>query len=154
MQILATRKRAACTLPLYEYRILVPIDQLLRNRAALISERCDDRISGCPHARLRDVIAPLDWLRMKHGLDRDETGRDIARIAKHIEAVLIAGLYPEMTANPVPALFPAPDDPGDSTIITRMNEIADGYRFLYRRALPTITAEGFGLRLPEPGSPT
>ncbi|WP_454887327.1 hypothetical protein [Sphingomonas oryzagri] len=153
MQILATRKRVAGTLPLYEYRILVPIDHLLRNRAALISERCNDPISGGPHARLHDVIAPIDWLRMKPGLDRDEKGRDIARIAEHIEAVLIAALYPEVTVNPVPALFSAPDDPGDSTIITAMNEIADGYRFLYRRALPTITAEGFGLRLPEPGTP-
>lgn len=153
MQILATRKRVAGRPPLYEYRILVPLDQLLRNRAALTPARSDYGFEGGPYAHLPDVIAPIDWLRMKPGLERYEIGCDVARIAQHIEAVLLAAIYPEMTANPVPALFPAPDRLGDSIVVTSMNEIADGYRFLRNRALATITAEGFGLRLPEPAEP-
>lgn len=148
MQILATRKRIAGTLPHYEYRLLVPFDQIDPRRSRLIANRSDYGVPGGPHARLPDILAPLDWLRMSPGLTRYEVGRDIDRVARHLEAVFIASLYPEMTANPVPLIFHGTADLEDAIIVTAINDITDGYRFLRHDDPATLTAERFHLVAP------
>ena len=67
MQILATRKRVSGTLPHYEYRLFVPFDQLSEERQRLIHYRTDFGTRQGLHARLADVIAPIEYLRMPPG---------------------------------------------------------------------------------------
>ncbi len=145
MRIIASRKRISGMPPLYEYRLVVPLDQLPSNRVALIATRSDFGIPGGLHARLADVIAPLDWLRMEPGPERHDLGRDIRRVAKHLETVFLTALYPELTASPVPLLLQVDEEPGDSLIDATINEITDGYRFLRNADPASITAERFQL---------
>lgn len=147
MHILASRKRIAGTLPLAEYRILVPYEELTPTRSALISMRSNYGIQGGPYARLPEVIAPLDWLRMEPGLAKYDTGRDIDRIAKQIEAVLLHVVFPEMTANPVPPIYRASREIGTTVVAATINDISDGYRFLHRKGVTHSGDAPFGLRL-------
>lgn len=145
MHIIASRKRISGTPPLYEYWFVAPLDQFPSNRVALIATRSDFGIPGGPHARLPEIIAPLDWLRMEPGLAKHDLGRDIRRVANHLEAAFLAALYPELTANPVPLLVQIDEEPGDSLIEATINDITDGYRFLRNADPARITAERFHL---------
>ncbi|BAI98993.1 hypothetical protein Sj15T_09910 [Sphingobium sp. TA15] len=147
MQILAARKRIAGTLPLAEYRILIPFDAITPTRSALISMRSNYGVEGGPYARLPEVIAPLDWLRMEPGLAKYDAGRDIDRIAKQIEAVLLHAIFPEMTANPVPPIYRSPREITTTVIRAHINDISDGYRFLHRKGVTPSGDAPFGLQL-------
>ncbi|WP_454887923.1 hypothetical protein [Sphingomonas oryzagri] len=150
MHIIAARKRISGMPPLHEYRLVVPFGQLPANRAALIATRSDYGIPGGPHARLRDVIAPIDWLRMKPCPEKHALGRDIDRVAQHLEAAFLTAVYPELTARPVPLLVPFDGDLDDCLVEVAINEITDGYRFLRNADPAGITAERFHLAvLPE-----
>ena len=145
MHIIAARKRISGMPPLYEYRLVVPYGQLSANRAALIATRSDYGIPGGPHARLQDVIAPLDWLRMEPCPDKHALGRDIGRVAQHLEAAFLTAVYPELTVSPIPQLVRIEDDLADGLVEATINEITDGYRFLRNDDSARITAERFRL---------
>lgn len=145
MQILATRRRIAGTLPHFEYRIFVPFDQISVERQNLIPNRSDYGFKGGPWARMREVIAPMDYLRMAPGLSRHDCGRPIEALSKRIEAILLGALYPEMTAVVVPIVLAVPSNPDDSLIFTDISDISG--RFLALNQLgERLTSEGLGLR--------
>ena len=148
MHILASRKRTAGAALLYEYRLVTPLHQLPPNRVVLIATRSDFGVPGGYHARLRDVIAPLDWLRMEPCPAKRDLGRDIERVAKHLEAAFLTAIYPEIIANPISQLVELDTAWDDSLVDATINEITDGYRFLRNADLPSLTAERFQLAMP------
>ena len=149
MEILATRTRVTGTLPQYEYRLLVPFDELPAERQRLIHYRTNFGKAGGPYARLTEVIAPIDYLRMEPGLARFDVGRTIASVAKRLEAKLIAALYPEMTAPIVPILFLAAEELDDAMIFTRTQELVGRFDWI-ASMIGELDASGFGLSLLEP----
>ena len=130
MEILATRTRITGTLPLFEYRLFVPLDGLSPERQRLIHYRTNFGRIGGPFARMPEIIAPMEYLELEPGLRRHEVGQKIARAAKRIETVLIAALYPEMTARPVPLLFQAAEEHNDAMIFTRADDLVGRYEWL------------------------
>lgn len=145
MQILATRKRVTGTVPQYEYRLLVAFDQLSAERQALIRYRTNFGKVGGPFARLTEVIAPMDYLKMEPGLCRFDVGRTIAGVAKRIEALVVAALYPEMTAPIVPILFLAESELDDCEIHTHTGDLVGRFDWLARMA-GQLSAADLGLR--------
>ncbi|MET0374655.1 MAG: hypothetical protein ABW128_10410 [Rhizorhabdus sp.] len=144
MEILATRKRITGTLPHYEYRLFVPFDQLSDERQRLIHYRTDFGTRQGLHARLADVIAPIEHLRMPPGLRRHDLGRGIATIAKRVETLLIAAIYPEMTAVLVPILFLASEEHNDAQVFTCTMDLVCRFAWLAER-IDHLTAAGLAL---------
>lgn len=144
MDILVTRKRIKGTLPHYEYRLFVPFDQLTPERQRLIHYRTDFGKAGGPHARLTEVIAPIDYLRMEPGLARFDVGRSIATVAKRIEARIIGALFPEMTAPIVPILYLGTSNLDDAQIFTRTGDLVGRFDWLARMA-GELSADDLGL---------
>lgn len=147
MEILSTRKRIAGTLPYYEYRLFVPFDQLSVERQGLIHYWTDFGRVGGPFARLSEVIAPIAYLRMEPGLTKFDIGREIAGVAKRVEATIIAALYPEMTAEAVPPLFLADQELDDALIFTRVDDLIGRYEWL-ARVTGDFKAGDLGLDVP------
>ena len=74
MRIIVARRRIRGTLPHFEYRVLIPFDQISIERQNLIHTRSDYGIKSGPWARTSEVIAPMAHLRMPPGLVRYEVG--------------------------------------------------------------------------------
>lgn len=146
MQIVCTRTRSAGSEPLYQYMLLVPFDQLSYERQDRIHYRTDfgGKRHGCPHARLPEVIAPIDYLRLPPGLEKQRQGGEIYRIGRRIEALLVAGLYPEMVYPILPPLFRALEELDDAQIFTRTDDLTGRYAELAAR-IDTLTAAELGL---------
>jgi hypothetical protein len=130
MEILATRTRITGRLPFFQCRLFVSLDGLSPERQRLIHYRTNFGRIGGPFARMPEVIAPMEFLELEPGLRGHEIGRKIAFTAKLIETVLIAALYPEMTARPVPLLFQAPEERNDGMIFTRTDNLVGRYEWL------------------------
>ncbi len=124
MQIIATRRRVGGTLPLYEYRAFVPFSALAAERQERIHYRCDFARWGEPLARIAEVIAPLDFLRLAPGLDKHDAGRAIAATARAVEATLVRALFPEMTAERVPLLFSGDEGRLDLRLVATIADLA------------------------------
>lgn len=146
MQIVCTRTRSAGAEPLYQYLLLVPFDQLSYERQDRIHYRTDfgGKRHGGPHARLPEVIAPIDYLRLPPGLEKHRLGGEIHRVGRRIEALLVAGLYPEMIDPILPTLFRAPEELDDGQIFTRTDDLTGRFVELAAR-LDTLTAADLGL---------
>lgn len=125
MQIIATRKRIGGTLPLYEYRVFVPLSALSAARQERIHYRCDFAHWGEPLARIAEVIAPIGYLQLAPGIARFEAGHAIAATAKTVEALLVRALFPEMTAERVPILFPGDEGRPDVRLVAVVDDLAD-----------------------------
>ncbi len=150
MQILAARKRIPGTRPLFEYRVLVPFDQIPVERHTLIHYRSDFGFSGCHYARLTEVIAPTAFLRMTPSPAKHDLGLDILTVAKRIEALIVRALYPEMTAERIPIVFCANAEHDDRQTHIDVRDLVDSYRqFAQGTELPST--EAFGLA-PEAGA--
>jgi hypothetical protein len=145
MQILATRRRIAGTLPHFEYRVFVPFDQISVERQNLIPNRSDYGFKGGPWARTREVIAPMDHLRMPPGLAKHDHGRKIEALAKRIDAILLRAVYPEMTATVVPIVLAMPSNPDDALVYTDIADISGRYLSLHA-GFAELTSEDLGLR--------
>ncbi|MCH4894303.1 hypothetical protein GO308_14375 [Sphingomonas sp. SFZ2018-12] len=146
MQIVCTRTRSAGAEPLYQYLLLVPFDQLSYERQDRIHYRTDfgGKRHGGPHARLPEVIAPIDYLRLPPGLEKHRLGGEIYRVGRRIEALLVAGLYPEMSDPILPTLFRAPEELDDGQIFTRTDDLTGRFVELAAR-LDTLTVADLGL---------
>jgi hypothetical protein len=133
MEILATRKRVSGTLPHYEYRLFVPFNQLSDERQRLIHYRTDFGTRQGLHARLADVIAPIEYLRMPPGPQRYDLARGIANIARRVETLLIAAIFPEMSAWLVPILFLAEEEHDDAQVFTSTMDLVCRFAWLDER---------------------
>ena len=133
MQITLTRRRIRGTLPHFEYRVLIPFDEISIERQSLIHIRSDYGVKPGPWARTRDVIAPTTHLRMVPGLERYRRARAIDQLAKRIDALLIHHFFPEMTAPTVPLVFLAETHPDDAVIYTDVVELAGRLEHLANR---------------------
>ena len=123
MQIIATRKRIGGTQPLYEYRIFVPFSALSAARQDRINYRCDFAQRGEPLARIAEVIAPIDYLRLAPGSAKHAAGLALIVTAKTVEAVLVRALFPEMTAERVPLLFHGRDGLADVRLAAIVDDL-------------------------------
>lgn len=144
MQIIATRKRVGGTLPLYEYRILVPFSALSAARHDRIHYRCDFAGWGEPLARIAEVIAPIDYLRLAPGSAKHATAAALAITAKMVEAALVRALFPEMTAERVPLLFHGQDGLADVRLAAIVDDLT-GREAEFAAAGARVTAELLGL---------
>lgn len=146
MQIVCTRTRSAGAEPLYQYLLLVPFDQLSYERQDRIHYRTafGGQRHGGPRARLPEVIAPIDYLRLPPGLEKHRQGREIYRVGRHIEALLVAGAYPEMVYPILPPLFRAVEELDDALIFTRTDDLTGRFSE-FAACLDTLTAAELGL---------
>ena len=146
MQIVCTRTRSAGAEPLYQYLLLVPFDQLSYERQDRIHYRTDfgGKRHGAPHARLPEVIALIDYLRLPPGQERHRRGGEIYRVSRRIEALLVAGLYSEMIYPVLPPLFRTLEEFDDAQIFTRTDDLTGRFAELAAR-LDTLTAADLGL---------
>lgn len=124
MEIIAARKRIGGTLPLYEYRVFVPFSALSPARRERIHYRCDFAQWGGPLARIAEVIAPIDYLRLAPGPAKHAAGAALIATARSVEAVLVSALFPEMTAERVPLLFHGQDGLPDSRLVSPVDDLA------------------------------
>ena len=90
------------------------------------------------------MIAPIDYLRLPPGLEKQRQGGEIYRIGRRIEALLVAGLYPEMVYPILPPLFRALEELDDAQIFTRTDDLTGRYAELAAR-IDTLTAAELGL---------
>jgi hypothetical protein len=146
MQIVCTRTRSAGVDFLYQYLLLIPFDQLSYERQDQIHYRTDfgGKRHGGPHARLAEVIAPIEYLRLDPGPERQRTGSEIYRVARHIEALLVHGLYPEMTEQVVPTLFRGSGEFDDAQIFTRTDDLTGRFSE-FAAQIAGLTAADLGL---------
>ena len=146
MQIVATRTRAAGAEPLFQYMVLVPFDQLSEERQFRIHYRTDfgGRRNREPHARLAEIIAPIDHLRLPPGLERHRQAREILPVARRVEALAIGAIFPEMTAGLIPTLFRAASEFDDVQVFTRTHDLSGSFPDLARR-IDRLTAADLGL---------
>ncbi len=144
MQILVTRKRISGVRPLFEYRVLVPFDQISLERQHLIHYRSNFGFRGALYARLSEIIAPMAFLRMAPSLAKHEHGLDILAVARRLEATIIRALYPEMTADRVPIIFTAEADHDDRQVHTDVDDLIGSYRH-YASGHSALTSDDVGL---------
>lgn len=105
MYVIVSRSRLAGSSPTYQYRALVPLEEVATSRRA----RCvviqallgKERIAA---TRLSDVIAPESWFDRHLAVPCGDAAR-LGLVAKRIEALIIRTIYPEMTAQLPPLLF-------------------------------------------------
>lgn len=146
MQMVATRTRSAGAEPLYQYMLLVPFDQLAEARQARIHYRTDfgGGRRGEPHARLAEVIAPIEHLSLAPGLDRHHEGTAIRAVARRLETILIGAIFPEVVVPLLPSLLLVSSDPSDAQVFTRADDLAGRYGALAPR-IDTLSATALGL---------
>lgn len=144
MKLLAARRRIRGTLPHYEYRVFVPLDEISAERQDLLTTRSDYGFKPGPWARVAEVIAPMDYLRLPPGGLRYDMGRDITAVAKQVETAIIRHLYPEMTAPTVPLVFAAAGEFSDQSTWARTGELTARFNHL-ARDVDSLTAELLGL---------
>ena len=123
METLATRVRVTGTSPRYQYRLYAPFAALSSERQSLIHYHSDFGHRRGLLARITEVIAPMAWLEMAPGLEKAAQGRAIHALADAIEAKVLAALFPEMTASPVPLLFACPDELPDERVSAEVTDI-------------------------------
>ncbi len=90
------------------------------------------------------MIAPIDYLRVPPGVEKHRRGGEIYRVGRRIEALLVAGLYPEMIYPVLPPLFRALEELDDGQIFTRTDDLTGRFAELAAR-LDTLTAADLGL---------
>ena len=122
----------------------MPFDQISAERQSLIHYRCSFGKRGGPFARLTEVIAPMDYLRLAPGLARYDRGLAVARVAKRLETFILAQLFTEMTARIVPILLLVEAEPDDAEIHTRTSDLAGRYDLL-ARIIDDVTASDIAL---------
>ena len=127
MEILSLRTRITGPAPLYEYRVLVPFEAISVERQSLIHYRTGLAKRDGLFARLADVIAPMDNLPTASGLERYQRAQPIITVARRLETIILAVLFPEMTATIAPLLFLVETEPDDAEIHTRIDDIAGRY---------------------------
>ena len=147
VKMLVARRRIRGTLPHYEYRVFVPFDEISAERQALLTNRSDYGFKPGPWARISEVIAPMDYLRLQPGGIRYEMGRAIDAVAKRIEATTVRHVYPEMDAPTLPIVFTAPGEFPDALAWTEAFELTGQFNHLSRSGQP-LTAEALGLASP------
>ena len=123
METLATRVRVTGASPRYQYRLYAPFPALSPERQSLIHYHSDFGHGRGLLARMTEVIAPMSWLEMSPGLEKAAQGRAIHDLAAAIEASVLAALFPEMTASPVPLLFAHPEDLPDERFAATVADI-------------------------------
>jgi hypothetical protein len=147
MNIVVTRSRIAGSLPLYEYRALVPLEALRPERHALVWPIPYPRIAGsgrCAH--IAQVIAPEDWFTLEMRA-RTNLGCRITAVARRIEAVLVRSCFPEMAHDLVPIICRHDADPGDACRWIAVDDLTCAFNQL-EAVIPWISARRFGLAVP------
>lgn len=148
MDIIVTRSRIAGTLPFYEYRALVPADAADAGRRRTVNAVQAPRVAGrIACIRIAQIIAPDRYFLPGNGAS-PETTAAIGRLAKQVETLVVKTVFPEMTADLVPVVFPNQNDSGDSCVWTSVDDLIGAFDRLAHltRALATsdigLTDEG------------
>lgn len=110
MDVIVSRTRLAGPLPIYQYRALVPLDDVAparRARCVIIQAPLAGR--RIASTRLADVIAPDAWFERHLAISFGDAAR-LGFVAKRIEALFIHAIYPEMTSQLPPLAFQLDDE--------------------------------------------
>ncbi|WP_298673141.1 hypothetical protein [uncultured Sphingomonas sp.] len=145
MEIVVTRSRIAGTLPFYEYRALVPVEDVaIERRARTCVVRAPKVAGSVPCLRIAAVIAP-DRFFSPNDAGRCRLAAHIGTVAKRIETLIVRNVFPEMTADTLRPVIPVEHDPGDACVWTDIDDLAGSYdRFAPECDL--LMAFDFGLR--------
>jgi hypothetical protein len=115
MHVIVSRSRISGTLPIYQYRALVPLSEVAaarRGHCMVIGAVLGN--GRVPSTRIADVIAPDAWFERNLAIPCGLAAR-LTLVAKRIEALIIRTVYPEMTANLPPVIFALDHDPGKAS---------------------------------------
>jgi hypothetical protein len=147
MDIIVTRSRIAGSLPLYEYRALVPLGAVSPERCAQVRPIPLPQVAGpgrCVH--IAQVVAPEGWFTLEIPA-RTNLGCRILAVARRIEAVLVRSCFPEMTDDPVPIVCRHDADPGGACRRIAVDDLTGAFNRI-EAWMPWISATRLGLADP------
>ncbi|AMK23260.1 MULTISPECIES: hypothetical protein [Sphingomonadaceae] len=143
MDIIVTRTRIRGTLPFYEYRALVPAEDIGTDRRALVSCVAAPRVAGrLACVRLAQIIAPDRYFLIPDGRRR-ALAADIGLLAKRLETAAVRTIFPEMTADLLPVVFLLDSDPGNACTWTSIKDLTAAFdRLAANPSMPTASDLG------------
>lgn len=144
MDVIVSRTRLAGPQPIYQYRALVPLDDVAaarRARCVVIGAQIgEERIAS---TRLSDVIAPDAWFERHLAIACGDAAR-LACVAKRIEALIIRAIYPEMTSQLPPLTFELDHEAADATYRVMVLDL-NGSFDCFAPDIDTLMASDLGL---------
>lgn len=144
MDVIVSRTRLAGPQSLYQYRALVPLEDVAvarRARCVVIQAPIGGR--RIASTRLCDVIAPDAWFERHLAISCSAAAR-LALVAKRIEALIIRAIYPEMTSHLPPLTFQLDHEAADATYRVKVIDL-NGSFDCFAPGIDTLMASDLGL---------